>query len=157
VKGKKRIFVDLFMIFFWVLWFLIFCILPELVIFFVFDYGDDFNVRLTFYIVLSIVNAGFFVLISLFFNRLCSIVTYENGLIKRRGLFGGFHCTIKPENILRIDKVFIHIDNEYYVIVDGVHGTLERPTKHASIFIPCNKKGVEFIRLFYNGYIPHFW
>ena len=67
-------------------------------------------------------------------------MTYENGLIKRRGLLGGFRVTIKTESILKIVKVTIPLDGEFYAIVDGVHGTAERPTKYASIFFPCSKR-----------------
>jgi len=156
LKTKKSILVGKYIIFFWIMHFF-FYLGIEYAILFVFKYGSNLNLKITLDIVLSVINAGIFVLISLLFNRLCTIVTYENGLIKRRGLLGGFRCTIKSESVLKIVKVSIHLDNEFYAIVDGVHGTFERPRKHASIFIPCNEKGVKFIRLFYDGDIPHFW
>ncbi|MFA7032497.1 MAG: hypothetical protein WC201_02940, partial [Bacilli bacterium] len=155
-KTKKSILVGKYIIFFWIMHFF-FYLAIEYAILFVFKYGSNLNLKITLDIVLSVINAGIFVLISLLFNRLCTIVTYENGLIKRRGLLGGFRCTIKSESVLKIVKVTIPLDGEFYAIVDGVHGTFERPRKYASIFFPCNEKGVEFIRLFYDGDIPHFW
>ena len=154
VKKRKSILIDKFSIFLWIAYFF-FYLAIEYVILFTFKYGGDLNLKIILDIVLSIISTGIFVLISIFFNRLCTIVTYENGLIKRRGLLGGFHCAIKSESVLKIVKVTIHLDGEFYAIVDGVHGTLERPTKHATIFVPCNEKGVEFIRLFYDGEIPN--
>jgi len=155
MKAKKQIFVSAGVIYLWIIYCFFFLTI-EYVILFILKYGNDLNTKMILDIVLSIINIGFFVIVSLFFNRLCTIVTHEDGLIKRRGLLGGFRVTIKTESILKIVKVTIPLDGKFYAIVDGVHGTAERPTKYASIFFPCNEKGVKFIRLFYDGEIPHF-
>ena len=88
-------------------------------------------------------------------NRYCYWITIKNESIIRRGFFFGFKLTIRVNSIISIKHVSLYETGrghktDYYVINDGIHLMNDRVKKSSSIFIPCNVKGVAFIRSFMN-------
>ena len=90
-----------------------------------------------------------FVAVSLFFNRSCCFIYFHNNILERRGFLFGFRKKIHIKNIQKIEKVFLHLDGAYYLLIDGFSNNQERLRKNSAIFIPCTKKGYDFIRVFW--------
>ena len=91
---------------------------------------------------------------SLLTNAACNIVFLDEFCISRRGLIFGFKCSIQISEIIEIKKVFFERDGYYYAIVDGKHNLNDRVFNNPSIFVPCTKKGKEFLESFYSGIVP---
>lgn len=90
-------------------------------------------------------------------NRLSCLVWYENGTLKRKGLFWGFEKEVKIEDIDRIEVTTLSRDATYFVFVDGNsrHGN-ERIRKDSFICIQKTDKNRQFIRSFWNGRIGNY-
>ena len=150
---RKRILVDKSGIAFWV-FFLFFIIVFNIGISFV-----DFDITnislLVMIIILRVFTLALFVLVSLFFNRSCNYVYFQNGVLERRGFFFGFRKIIEVKSIIHIEKKFLHLDGTYYLLFDDNSNVYERIKKNSAIFIPFNEAGLEFIKSFWKGEIPN--
>ena len=97
-----------------------------------------------------------FFIVSFFSNRSCNYVYLSNDKLRRRGFLFGFKKEIPICKIKRIERIFLHLDGDFYVLVEESGNYLERIRKESAIFIPCNKKGYDFIRMFWDGEIPEY-
>lgn len=148
---SKRILVDKSGIIFW-MFFLIFFLGVNIGISFI-DVDTTNILMLVIIITLRIISLVIFMLISLFFNRSCNYVYYQNGILERRGFFFGFKKKIEVKNIIRVEKIFLHLDGEYFLLFDGKSNVLERIKKNSAIFVPFNDEGLDFIKCFWEGEI----
>ncbi len=96
------------------------------------------------------------VFIIIFINRLCNIVSFDDTMVKRRGIFFGFKKEIPISSIQEIKIVSLYRDGTFYVLLDGKSSTEDRIRKNSAVFVPYSEKGESFIKLFYNGFVPPF-
>ena len=88
-----------------------------------------------------------FVTATIICNRGCNRICFDGKTFVRKGFLFGYFTSIELNTIKRIEKVSIHLDGKYYVLVDDSHIAIERLRKNSSIFIPVSEKGLKFIRL----------
>lgn len=149
---KNRILVDKGSIFICSVYFVFNILLCSLSIY----YGLtlDNKVAQTFMIIIVVIFMLIFISVCFFTNRSANFIYYYDNKLERRGFLFGFKKTIAVSNIKRISKVTLHLDNTYYLLVDGVSNEIERIKDDSAIFIPYTKEGKNFIKQFWEGEIP---
>lgn len=153
---KKNILVDRFALYFWFFG-LLFTIFLNALILIEFS-KNAYNLTKTIVqICLHLYTFIVSILTAFFVNRSSNFVCYyPNGTLERRGFLFGFKKIVIIKKISKIEKVSLHLDGTYYVLLDGKSYCLSRLKKDSAIFIPFTKKGYDFIKTFWEGEIPYY-
>ncbi len=86
-------------------------------------------------------------------NRYGCLIRYENGTIKRRGLFGGFRKEIPVEAIRSITVTYIFRSGDFYILSDGDKPRFGFILKNCDICFYKSKRADAFVRSFWDGTI----
>ena len=87
-------------------------------------------------------------------NRTMTIITYdpENGIVTRRGIWGGFHRELRVADIIRTEVLMIPKEQEYIFLIDrDTDPRFESLSANTPIRVPNNAKGRSFVALFYSS------
>ncbi len=152
---KNRILVDKNGIFLWLLYLIIYIAFMGGSIY-LFSGAENNLAKIIIGIILYSFFSIIFFIVSFFLNRACNYVYLFNEKLRRIGFLFGFKKEIPICKIKRIERIFLHIDGDFYVLVEESGNYLERIRKESAIFIPCNKKGYDFIRMFWGEEIPEY-
>ncbi len=83
-------------------------------------------------------------------NRYGCLVWYEDGAIRRRGLFGGFERTVPVETIRAVEtRVFLHTGT-FYVLIDDSEKPYGYIYQNSSICFRRTKRSTAFVRSFWD-------
>lgn len=88
-------------------------------------------------------------------NRYGCWVWYEDGTIKRRGLFGGFEREIPVDQIRSVVVQHFHKQGDFYILIDDSPLPLSYIRKDSSICFRRTKRTSVFVRSFWNGEIEN--
>lgn len=100
--------------------------------------------------------AGFgalFLLLLLVTDRLVYVITYEDGKITRKGIFGGFHKECPVSSIQKVVIRYVWREGEYIYLVDDSSCHFDSARKDSYICFAKTKKNLAFVRTFWSGEI----
>jgi len=137
---KKNILVDRFALYFWSFGLLITVFLNTLILI---EFSKNaYNLTKTIVqICLHLYTFIISILTTFFVNRSSNFVCYyPNGTLERRGFLFGFKKIVNIKKISKIEKVSLHLDGTYYVLLDGESYCLSRLKKILQYSFPSQKK-----------------
>lgn len=104
-------------------------------------------VNTLFYMVLSI---GVIALLLFTANRLACVIWVEDGFVKRKGLFGGFHKEVNIRDIQSIVIRPLYKEGDCLCLVDNSTYKFDRARRDSYICFPKTKANMEFVRSFWD-------
>ncbi len=99
--------------------------------------------------VLSLIITFFLLVI----NRMLCTVWLEDGVIKRKGLCGGFYKELNIDDIQKVVFYLPHKESMFIYLVDDSEHKFDRARSDSFICFPKTEANMEFVRSFWNGEI----
>ncbi len=84
-------------------------------------------------------------------NRFACVVWLEDGIIKRKGLFGGFYKECPVASIQKVVIRYAWREGDHIYLVDDSTHRFDGIRKDSYISFPKTKKNLEFVHTFWSG------
>ena len=88
-------------------------------------------------------------IILFYLNRRACLIWIEDGCLKRKGLFFGFHASITPEEVFSVDVTY---DDKYILVIAG-RVIASHCFDDKSVKLDNNDRNMDLVRSFWKGEI----
>lgn len=86
-------------------------------------------------------------------NRYASIISFEDGIVKRKGLIGGFYKECPVDTIQKVVVRFVVRQGHYVYLVDNSNHQFDHVRTDSYICFLYTEKNLAFLRSFWSGQI----